>query len=41
MAKTNLLPIAANDNERNDRPFNFAQVRHLAELPTYLRGGRI
>jgi hypothetical protein len=41
MATITLLPRAANDNDRDANPISVAQARHLRELPTYLRGGRI
>lgn len=41
MAKTNLPPAPANDNDCDRHPISFAQARHLADLSTYLRGGRI
>lgn len=41
MATNRIPPIPANDNDRFPRPISFAQARHLAELPAYLRGGRI
>jgi len=41
MAKATVLPTAANDNDHDAHPLSFAQAKALAELPTYLRGGRI
>lgn len=32
---------AANDNDKPRHPISLAQARHLAALPSYLRGGRI
>lgn len=41
MATNHIPPRAANDNDRDTHPISFAQARHMAALPTYLRGGRI